>query len=92
MSVQSDFRAGNTNRKAGLWSIVRLGPGFQVYSSQIYHERVRKEYVEYAAKRYEMFEAFVDDERKWAERLHNLKIHMAVCGNLEIQVVSQLYK
>ena len=70
----------------------RFGPDFQVYSSQIYHERVRKEYIEYAAEKYRMFKAFADDERKWAERLHNLKIHMTVCGNLEIQVVSKLYK
>ncbi|XP_018327502.1 protein ovarian tumor locus-like isoform X2 [Agrilus planipennis] len=64
----------------------------QLYFSQMYHERIRKECIEYAKDNFDKFADLVKNEMEWYDHLQKLKIHMVVCDNIEIQIISKLYK
>lgn len=64
----------------------------QMFYSQIFHEKVRMECIEYAKKNFDEFRMFVSSEAEWKEHLDKLATHMVVCGYIEIQIISRKYK
>jgi len=62
----------------------------QLFNCQVFHERVRKECIEYGRKYYEQFKSLLDRE-DWDKHLNMLEKHMVICGNLEINLISRKY-
>ncbi|CAH1130726.1 unnamed protein product [Ceutorhynchus assimilis] len=65
----------------------------QIYDCQIYHEKVRKESIEYGRLHFDQFKFLVDidDQEAWETHLNKLENHMVVCGNIEIHLISKTY-
>ncbi|KYB29260.1 putative bifunctional UDP-N-acetylglucosamine transferase and deubiquitinase ALG13 isoform X2 [Tribolium castaneum] len=63
----------------------------QLFQCQIYHERVRKECIDYGRRHYYDFWHLLEDENEWYNHLDLLEKHMVVCGNIEIQLISHKY-
>ncbi|CAH0552570.1 unnamed protein product [Brassicogethes aeneus] len=64
----------------------------QLFDCQVYHERVRKECLEYARKNFDEFKFLDLNGNYWAEHLNKLEKHMVVCGNLELNIISKKYQ
>ncbi|XP_050298232.1 putative bifunctional UDP-N-acetylglucosamine transferase and deubiquitinase ALG13 isoform X1 [Anthonomus grandis grandis] len=64
----------------------------QLFNSQVFHEKVRKECIEYGREHFDEFRHLGKTESEWNDHLNNLELHMAVCGNLEIHLISKKYK
>ncbi|VEN52028.1 unnamed protein product [Callosobruchus maculatus] len=63
----------------------------QVYDCQVYHERVRRECIEFGRKHYSLFQYAFKSVEKWMEHLDQLEKHMVVCGDIEIDIISRKY-
>nr|CAH7768644.1 unnamed protein product [Callosobruchus chinensis] len=63
----------------------------QVFDCQIHHERVRMECIEFGRRHYSLFQYAFKSEEKWLEHLDQLKKHMVVCGDIEIDMISRTY-
>ncbi|XP_044257856.1 putative bifunctional UDP-N-acetylglucosamine transferase and deubiquitinase ALG13 [Tribolium madens] len=63
----------------------------QLFQCQIYHERVRKECIDYGRRHHYDFWHLLEDEDEWYNHLDLLEKHMVVCGSLEIQLISHKY-
>lgn len=63
----------------------------QLYNCQIFHERVRKECIEFAKKNFNLFSEMVDEE-SLSCRLNDLENHMTVCGDVELDIISRRFK
>lgn len=63
-----------------------------MFYSQVFHEKVRRECIEYAKNNFDEFKEFVNSWTGWLEHLDKLATHMVVCGDIEIQIISRKYK
>ncbi|XP_030751625.1 uncharacterized protein LOC115879113 isoform X2 [Sitophilus oryzae] len=63
----------------------------QLFECQIFHERVRRECIEYGKDHFNQFMHLIDNEEKWYNHLNLLENHMVICGNLEINLISRKY-
>ncbi|GJQ74236.1 hypothetical protein Trydic_g19142 [Trypoxylus dichotomus] len=64
----------------------------QMFSCQIFHERCRKEIVAYGRNNYHEFLHLFNTEEELNDHLEKLEIHMAICGNVELEIASRRYK
>jgi len=63
----------------------------QLFYSQLYHERVRTDCISYGKKHSKEFKYLVPKKRDWYDRLKKLSVHMLVCSDIEIQLISKTY-
>ncbi|KAF7284229.1 hypothetical protein GWI33_022381 [Rhynchophorus ferrugineus] len=63
----------------------------QLFECQIFHERVRKDCIDYGRKHPEIFKNLVDKEIDILTHLDLLEKHMVICGNVEIHLISRKY-
>lgn len=57
------------------------------------HERVRNECLDYGRKHPQEFENFFGgSRRRWREHINKLSVHMVICENVELQLISKTYK
>lgn len=64
---------------------------FQLFYTQVFHERVRKECVDYARQNFSEFAHLFTDKKEFEQHLEDLSKHMVVCGDREINMISQTY-
>ncbi|KAK9881067.1 hypothetical protein WA026_014412 [Henosepilachna vigintioctopunctata] len=64
----------------------------QLFSIQIYHERIRTECIEYARKNVHEFLPLVDSEEELIDHIDKLEKHMVICGDFEVKMISKKYK
>ncbi|XP_066139080.1 protein ovarian tumor locus-like [Euwallacea fornicatus] len=64
----------------------------QLFDCQVFHERVRKECIEYGREHYQEFLDTLNVSREdWLTHLNMLEKHMVVCGNREIILIGRKY-
>ncbi|KAK5649803.1 hypothetical protein RI129_000832 [Pyrocoelia pectoralis] len=63
----------------------------QLFNSQLYHERVRKECIIYGEKNVEEFLLYFPSKQEWWDRLMKLDLHMQICSDVEIQLICNTY-
>ncbi|KAF5307316.1 hypothetical protein FQR65_LT07032 [Abscondita terminalis] len=64
----------------------------QLFYSQLYHEKVRKECIAYGKKYCKEFKNYYSKKRDWWEHLKRLNLHMQICGDIEIQLICNAYR
>ncbi|XP_060525117.1 putative bifunctional UDP-N-acetylglucosamine transferase and deubiquitinase ALG13 isoform X2 [Cylas formicarius] len=64
----------------------------QIFHCQIFHEKVRKQCIEYGRKNYLKFSDLMESEQAWDNHLDMLEKHMVVCGNIEIHIISKMFE
>ncbi|KAK4881481.1 hypothetical protein RN001_004800 [Aquatica leii] len=64
----------------------------QLFYSQLYHEKVRKDCIAYGKKFCKEFKSFYPKKRDWWERLKQLNLHMQICNDVEIQLICNTYR
>ncbi|KAL1491724.1 hypothetical protein ABEB36_012279 [Hypothenemus hampei] len=64
----------------------------QLFDCQVFHERVRKECIDYGKTHHSEFSNFIPDKSEWEEHLNLLEKHMTICGDIEINLISRNYE
>ncbi|KAB0801768.1 hypothetical protein PPYR_03954 [Photinus pyralis] len=64
----------------------------QLFTSQLYHEKVRKECIIYGKKHMEDLGAYFISKRDCWNRLIKLDLHMQICSDVEIQLICNTYR
>ncbi|KAF5278669.1 hypothetical protein FQA39_LY00711 [Lamprigera yunnana] len=64
----------------------------QLFYSQLYHEKVRRECIMYGKKHCREFKSYFPKKRDLRDRLQKLELHMQICGDVEIQLVCNTYR
>lgn len=67
-------------------------PALQLFCSQMMHEKVRMDCIEYGRKNPSEFQNLIPSNEAWEEHLNKLAVHMVICGNIEIQLISKTYR
>ncbi|XP_065169785.1 protein ovarian tumor locus-like isoform X2 [Atheta coriaria] len=63
----------------------------QLFSSQLFHEKIRKECIAYGRAHHNEFTKYISGKEDWEVRMNRLEKHMAICGRVEISLISKTY-